>query len=177
MSLFSHDSYQLPAFSTESPCHKIPGPFDCSQPSFPLCVVTQLCMFLKDCKLMPLLPLLSLFFFFLLKELIPLILCTACLHPEPKERDQLLHILFNLIKRPDDEQRLVKPEVYTCSLVKADKYYAKTEKLVLSPSAAALVWEFLMAYSWQASSRKIFFHLRGVWQLLCDRLQWVELMQ
>uniref|UniRef100_A0A8C7L3D7 RAB11 binding and LisH domain, coiled-coil and HEAT repeat containing n=1 Tax=Oncorhynchus kisutch TaxID=8019 RepID=A0A8C7L3D7_ONCKI len=39
------------------------------------------------------------------EELIPLILCTACLHPEPKERDQLLHILFNLIKRPDDEQR------------------------------------------------------------------------
>lgn len=41
------------------------------------------------------------------QELIPLILCTACLHPEPKERDQLLHILFNLIKRPDDEQRCV----------------------------------------------------------------------
>ncbi|KAM8967844.1 RAB11-binding protein RELCH isoform 2-T2 [Pelodytes ibericus] len=39
------------------------------------------------------------------EELIPLILCTACLHPEPKERDQLLHIMFNLIKRPDDEQR------------------------------------------------------------------------
>uniref|UniRef100_A0A8C2ZZD5 RAB11 binding and LisH domain, coiled-coil and HEAT repeat containing n=1 Tax=Cyclopterus lumpus TaxID=8103 RepID=A0A8C2ZZD5_CYCLU len=39
------------------------------------------------------------------EELIPLILCTACLHPEPKERDKLLHILFNLIKRPDDEQR------------------------------------------------------------------------
>uniref|UniRef100_A0A8C5DVH7 LisH domain-containing protein n=1 Tax=Gouania willdenowi TaxID=441366 RepID=A0A8C5DVH7_GOUWI len=39
------------------------------------------------------------------EELIPLILCTACLHPQPKERDQLLHILFNLIKRPDDEQR------------------------------------------------------------------------
>uniref|UniRef100_A0A7N5KDU6 RAB11 binding and LisH domain, coiled-coil and HEAT repeat containing n=1 Tax=Ailuropoda melanoleuca TaxID=9646 RepID=A0A7N5KDU6_AILME len=43
--------------------------------------------------------------FVFLQELIPLILCTACLHPEPKERDQLLHILFNLIKRPDDEQR------------------------------------------------------------------------
>uniref|UniRef100_G1RBA9 RAB11 binding and LisH domain, coiled-coil and HEAT repeat containing n=1 Tax=Nomascus leucogenys TaxID=61853 RepID=G1RBA9_NOMLE len=41
------------------------------------------------------------------EELIPLILCTACLHPEPKERDQLLHILFNLIKRPDDEQRWI----------------------------------------------------------------------
>uniref|UniRef100_A0A8C5FTS8 RAB11 binding and LisH domain, coiled-coil and HEAT repeat containing n=1 Tax=Gadus morhua TaxID=8049 RepID=A0A8C5FTS8_GADMO len=39
------------------------------------------------------------------EELIPLILCTACLHPEARERDQLLHILFNLIKRPDDEQR------------------------------------------------------------------------
>uniref|UniRef100_A0A3Q2XXR2 RAB11 binding and LisH domain, coiled-coil and HEAT repeat containing n=1 Tax=Hippocampus comes TaxID=109280 RepID=A0A3Q2XXR2_HIPCM len=39
------------------------------------------------------------------EELIPLILCTACLHPESRERDQLLHILFNLIKRPDDEQR------------------------------------------------------------------------
>ncbi|TNN86572.1 LisH domain and HEAT repeat-containing protein KIAA1468 [Liparis tanakae] len=39
------------------------------------------------------------------EELIPLILCTACLHPEPKERDKLLHILFNLIKRPDDDQR------------------------------------------------------------------------
>ncbi|KAJ1202575.1 hypothetical protein NDU88_006372 [Pleurodeles waltl] len=39
------------------------------------------------------------------EELIPLILCTACLHPESKERDQLLHILFNLIKRPDNEQR------------------------------------------------------------------------
>ncbi|XP_043921118.1 RAB11-binding protein RELCH [Protopterus annectens] len=42
---------------------------------------------------------------YLCKELIPLILCTSCLHPESKERDQLLHILFNLIKRPDDEQR------------------------------------------------------------------------
>ncbi|XP_030205505.1 RAB11-binding protein RELCH homolog isoform X5 [Gadus morhua] len=41
----------------------------------------------------------------LCQELIPLILCTACLHPEARERDQLLHILFNLIKRPDDEQR------------------------------------------------------------------------
>ncbi|KAJ8272746.1 hypothetical protein GJAV_G00092960 [Gymnothorax javanicus] len=41
----------------------------------------------------------------LCQELIPLILCTACLHPEPRERDQLLHILFNLIKRPDDDQR------------------------------------------------------------------------
>ncbi|XP_057680079.1 RAB11-binding protein RELCH homolog isoform X2 [Corythoichthys intestinalis] len=41
----------------------------------------------------------------LCQELIPLILCTACLHPKSKERDDLLHILFNLIKRPDDEQR------------------------------------------------------------------------
>ena len=29
------------------------------------------------------------------------------LHPEAKERDNLLNILFNLIKKPDDEQRYV----------------------------------------------------------------------
>ncbi|XP_032813665.2 RAB11-binding protein RELCH homolog isoform X3 [Petromyzon marinus] len=39
------------------------------------------------------------------EELIPLILCTAFLHPDHKERDRLLHILFNLIKRPDEQQR------------------------------------------------------------------------
>ncbi|XP_059148848.1 RAB11-binding protein RELCH-like isoform X1 [Physella acuta] len=39
------------------------------------------------------------------EELIPVILCTAILHPQPKQRDQLLNILFNLIKKPDDEQR------------------------------------------------------------------------
>jgi hypothetical protein len=27
------------------------------------------------------------------------------LHPNSKERDRLLNILFNLIKKPDDEQR------------------------------------------------------------------------
>ncbi|GIY63229.1 RAB11-binding protein RELCH homolog [Caerostris darwini] len=39
------------------------------------------------------------------EELIPLILCAIALHPDPKERDKLLNILFNLIKRPDEEQR------------------------------------------------------------------------
>ncbi|KAJ8302481.1 hypothetical protein KUTeg_018877 [Tegillarca granosa] len=39
------------------------------------------------------------------EELIPLILCTAMLHPDTRERDNLLNILFNLIKKPDDEQR------------------------------------------------------------------------
>jgi hypothetical protein len=39
------------------------------------------------------------------EELIPLILCTATLHPDSTERDNLLNILFNLIKRPDIEQR------------------------------------------------------------------------
>ncbi|KAK2149703.1 hypothetical protein LSH36_441g01057 [Paralvinella palmiformis] len=39
------------------------------------------------------------------EELIPLILCTATLHPDAKLRDQLLNILFNLIKRPGTEQR------------------------------------------------------------------------
>ncbi|XP_077982155.1 RAB11-binding protein RELCH homolog [Glandiceps talaboti] len=39
------------------------------------------------------------------EELIPVILCTVSLHPDPKERDNLLNILFNLIKKPDEEQR------------------------------------------------------------------------
>ncbi|KAL4235190.1 hypothetical protein ACF0H5_006828 [Mactra antiquata] len=39
------------------------------------------------------------------EELIPLIISTAMLHPDSKERDNLLNILFNLIKKPDEEQR------------------------------------------------------------------------
>ncbi|XP_065064241.1 RAB11-binding protein RELCH homolog [Rhopilema esculentum] len=39
------------------------------------------------------------------EELIPIILCLVRLHPDVKVRDNLLHMLFNLIKRPDDEQR------------------------------------------------------------------------
>ncbi|ESO82885.1 hypothetical protein LOTGIDRAFT_108770 [Lottia gigantea] len=39
------------------------------------------------------------------EELIPVIICTAMLHTDSKERDNLLNILFNLIKKPDDEQR------------------------------------------------------------------------
>lgn len=38
-------------------------------------------------------------------ELIPLIVCSAALHSDSKTRDQLLNILFNLIKRPDVDQR------------------------------------------------------------------------
>lgn len=67
--------------------------------------------------------LVSLFF---LQELIPLILCTACRHPEPKERDQLLHILFNLIKRPDDEQRLQK-----------DMHIVPMNEIYVSPTACS----------------------------------------
>lgn len=39
------------------------------------------------------------------EELIPVILCSAIHHPAVKERDNLLHMLFNLIKRPDEDQR------------------------------------------------------------------------
>ncbi|XP_063951492.1 RAB11-binding protein RELCH-like isoform X1 [Lytechinus pictus] len=41
------------------------------------------------------------------EELVPLILCTASSHPEAKERDQLLNLLFNLIKKPDEDQRQI----------------------------------------------------------------------
>ncbi|XP_071958266.1 RAB11-binding protein RELCH homolog isoform X2 [Antedon mediterranea] len=39
------------------------------------------------------------------EELIPVILYTVSLHPDTRERDKLLNILFNLIKKPDEEQR------------------------------------------------------------------------
>ncbi|CAL4060956.1 unnamed protein product, partial [Meganyctiphanes norvegica] len=39
------------------------------------------------------------------EELLPLLVYGVSLHPEAKEREQLLYLLFNLIKRPDDSQR------------------------------------------------------------------------
>ncbi|KAF3819290.1 hypothetical protein GH733_013440 [Mirounga leonina] len=36
--------------------------------------------------------------------MMPFLLCRAGLHSEPTERNQFLHTLFNLIKRPDDKQ-------------------------------------------------------------------------
>ncbi|XP_065672823.1 RAB11-binding protein RELCH isoform X2 [Hydra vulgaris] len=41
------------------------------------------------------------------EELIPLILCAARYHGDSKVRDDLLHMLFNLIKRPEYEQRKI----------------------------------------------------------------------
>ncbi|PNF39999.1 hypothetical protein B7P43_G15450 [Cryptotermes secundus] len=39
------------------------------------------------------------------EELIPLIMCTIHLHPEASGRDVLLHLLFNLKKRPQEDER------------------------------------------------------------------------
>nr|CAD7570487.1 unnamed protein product [Timema californicum] len=39
------------------------------------------------------------------EELLPLIISTIHLHPEASERDKLLHLLFNLKKRPHEEER------------------------------------------------------------------------
>ena len=41
------------------------------------------------------------------QELIPVLLSVIASHPDSKIRDQLLHIMFNLIKRPDKHQRYV----------------------------------------------------------------------
>ncbi|CAD5117095.1 DgyrCDS5906 [Dimorphilus gyrociliatus] len=41
------------------------------------------------------------------EELIPVILAAASLHSDSKERDKLLNILFNLIKKPDSQQRQI----------------------------------------------------------------------
>ncbi|KAG0422945.1 hypothetical protein HPB47_001231, partial [Ixodes persulcatus] len=41
------------------------------------------------------------------REAIPLLLAAINLHPDARERDALLNLLFNLTKRPDDDQRRV----------------------------------------------------------------------
>eukprot|EP00897_Mesotaenium_endlicherianum_P010297 jgi/Mesen1/9296/ME000060S08737 len=41
------------------------------------------------------------------EELLPLIMCAIERHPEPETRDSLTHGLFNLIKKPDEEQRRI----------------------------------------------------------------------
>ncbi|CAG5116113.1 unnamed protein product, partial [Candidula unifasciata] len=73
------------------------------------------------------------------EELIPVILCTTILHPDPKQRDQLLNILFNLIKKPDDEQRQV---ILTGCVVFAE--HAGAERLV----------EELLPQCWEQISHK-----------------------
>ncbi|XP_066971984.1 RAB11-binding protein RELCH homolog isoform X1 [Macrobrachium rosenbergii] len=39
------------------------------------------------------------------EELLPLLIYGVSLHKDSKERERLLHLLFNLIKRPDEDQR------------------------------------------------------------------------
>lgn len=46
--------------------------------------------------------------------LIPVLLCVIIRHGNHKERDKLLQILFNLIKRPNEMQRLVNIVYSTC---------------------------------------------------------------
>ncbi|XP_063680881.1 RAB11-binding protein RELCH-like isoform X3 [Bolinopsis microptera] len=41
------------------------------------------------------------------EELLPVILCLAVQHPNPTTRDSLLHLLFNLVKKPDFDQRQI----------------------------------------------------------------------
>ncbi|XP_071522706.1 RAB11-binding protein RELCH homolog [Panulirus ornatus] len=38
------------------------------------------------------------------EELLPLLVCGVSMHKDGRERERLLHLLFNLIKRPDEEQ-------------------------------------------------------------------------
>ena len=47
----------------------------------------------------------TILFFFIFQELLPLLICSVSLHKNGKEREKLLHLLFNLIKRPDEDQR------------------------------------------------------------------------
>ena len=41
-----------------------------------------------------------------LQELIPIMLCVLSRHPDSKVREQLLHHMYNITKKPDRNQRL-----------------------------------------------------------------------
>ena len=51
-----------------------------------------------------------------IQELLPIILCLSLQHPDAKERDNLLHLLFNLVRRPDYNQRRVLSSNYIIEL-------------------------------------------------------------
>ncbi|GKV16736.1 hypothetical protein SLEP1_g27333 [Rubroshorea leprosula] len=48
------------------------------------------------------------------EELLPLIMCAIERHPDGSMRDSLTHTLFNLIKRPDEQQRRIIMDVGMC---------------------------------------------------------------
>lgn len=50
------------------------------------------------------------------QELLPLIMCAIERHPDSSTRDSLTHTLFNLIKRPDEQQRRIIMDVGTINL-------------------------------------------------------------
>jgi len=57
-----------------------------------------------------------------LQELLPLIICSIEKHPDSDVRDSLTHTLFNLIKRPDGQQRRIIMDVcchkcINCSII------------------------------------------------------------
>lgn len=66
------------------------------------------------------------------EELMPFILCKACLHSELTDRNQLLHTLFNLIKRPDHKQTMlmscVAPAHHIGPISVADKHHHRDGK-------------------------------------------------
>jgi 5-methylcytosine-specific restriction endonuclease McrBC regulatory subunit McrC len=82
--------------------------------------------------------------FFCFQELIPVILCTAIHHPDTKERDNLMHMLFNLIKRPDEEQRYVILEAFCLLILNTETLIECGKKLkkvrFLFTNSAEKIW-------------------------------------
>jgi len=54
------------------------------------------------------------------QELLPLIMCAIERHPDSSVRDSLTHLLFNLIKRPDELQRRIIMDVSVASPIVFD---------------------------------------------------------
>ncbi|KAI4346926.1 hypothetical protein L6164_007789 [Bauhinia variegata] len=63
------------------------------------------------------------------EELLPLIMCAIERHPESSTRDSLTHTLFNLIKRPDEQQRQIIMDACVCLAKNVGEMRTETELL------------------------------------------------
>ncbi|CAL0318874.1 unnamed protein product [Lupinus luteus] len=63
------------------------------------------------------------------EELLPLIMCAIERHPDSSTRDSLTHTLFNLIKRPDEQQRRIIMDACVCLAQNVGEMRTETELL------------------------------------------------
>jgi hypothetical protein len=83
------------------------------------------------------------------QELLPVISCAIEKHPDCGVRDSLTHLLFNLIKKPDEEQRRIIMGVSVLNLFYMIICILEANLITFKPASA-----FHISYFMQYSSAK-----------------------